>query len=150
GPALCLSPDGRHLLSAYTNQTFSVWETINLREGARFRLPFTNTATAALAPGGAMAVFSSATGEMSLWESATGQFKSFGRPETDRIQRLAFSSDGQRVVSASGDTVRVWDVFKQKELEKFPTEGDFLMSLVFFANGNVLMAGSDEGSVRCW
>jgi WD40 repeat protein len=32
-PALCLSPDGRHLLAVYTNQTFSVWDTLRLAEG---------------------------------------------------------------------------------------------------------------------
>ena len=41
GPALCLSPDGRHLLTVYTNQTFSLWDTLRLAEGERHPLPFT-------------------------------------------------------------------------------------------------------------
>ena len=63
GPALCLSPDGRHLLTVHTNQTFSLWDTLRLAEGERHSLPFTNTTIAAVAAGGRLAAFGSRTGE---------------------------------------------------------------------------------------
>src|SRR6185436_18249525 len=55
GPALCLSPDGRHLLTVYTNQTFGLWDTLRLAEGERHPLPFTNTTSAAVATDGRLA-----------------------------------------------------------------------------------------------
>jgi WD40 repeat protein len=45
GPALCLSPDGRHLLTVYTDH-FSLWDTLHLTEGERHLLPFKNTRAA--------------------------------------------------------------------------------------------------------
>ncbi|MCI0542096.1 MAG: serine/threonine protein kinase [Verrucomicrobiales bacterium] len=67
GPALFLSPDGRHLLTVFTNQTFSLWDTLRLTEGERHPLPFTtNTAIAGIAPGGRLAAFGSQHGEVRL------------------------------------------------------------------------------------
>jgi hypothetical protein len=66
GPALGLLPDGRHLLAAYTNGTFSVWDTLRLTESQRYPLCFANTSVAALASAGNLAAFSSYDGEVRL------------------------------------------------------------------------------------
>jgi WD40 repeat protein len=59
GPALCLSPDGRHLLTVYTNETFSLWDTLRLTEGERHPLPSPTHGLPAVAPGGRRAAFAS-------------------------------------------------------------------------------------------
>jgi WD40 repeat protein len=148
GPALCLSPDGRHLLTVYTNQTFSLWDTLRLAEAERHPLPFTNTTMAAVAPGGRLAAFGSRRGEVMLWDVETGQGRSFAGPGTNRIHRLVFSLDGRYLAAADDtkplsqmalandtrQTVRVWDVNARKEPHVFPTEGEFRASLAFSAD----------------
>jgi WD40 repeat protein len=165
GPALCLSPDGRHLLSVYTNQTFSVWDTLRLAEGERHPLPFTNTTSAAVAPGGRLAAFGSRRGQVMLWEAETGQARSFAWPGTNTIHRLVFSLDG-RFLAAGDDTktpsettatihdprrtVRVWEVGSRKETHVFSTDGAFPVSLTFSADSRALLAGFWKGSLKLW
>jgi WD40 repeat protein/serine/threonine protein kinase len=165
GPALCLSPDGRHLLAVYTNQTFSVWGTLGLAEGERHPLPFTNTTAAAVAPGGTLAAFASRRGELMLWNAETGQARFFAQPDTNSIHRLVFSLDG-RYLAAGDDTktlsettatlhdprrtVRVWDVGARKETHVFSTEGEFPVSLSFSGDSKALLAGFWKGSIRLW
>jgi WD40 repeat protein len=165
GPALCLSPDGRHLLAVYTNQTFSVWDTLRLAEGERHPLPFTNTTIAAVAPGGRLAAFGSRRGEVTLWDADTSQARFFIRPGTNHIHRLVFSLDG-RYLAAADDTktlsettatihdprrtVRVWDVGAQEEMRVLSTDGEFLVTLTFSADAKALMAGTFTGSVKFW
>jgi WD40 repeat protein len=163
GPALCLSPDGRHLLTVYTNQTFNVWETLRLAEGERHPLPFTNTTIAAVAPGGRLAAFGSVSGEVKLWDAETGQARLFAQPETNIIYRLVFSVDG-RYLAAADDTktlsqmsvgyqkrtVRVWNVGTRKETHVFDTDGQFPVSLKFSDDAKALAAGFWKGPIKLW
>src|SRR5206468_1735468 len=106
GPALCLSPDGRHLLTVYTNQTFSVWDTLRLTEGERHLVPFTNTTIAAVAPGGRLAAFGSRSGEVRLWDVEPGQARFFAQPDTNLIARLVFSPDGRYLAAVEDSKTR--------------------------------------------
>lgn len=162
GPALFLSPDGRHLLTVYTNQTFSVWDTLRLAEGKRHALPFTNTTMAAVAPGGRLAAFGSRHGEVRLWDVETGQARFFARPNTNRINRLVFSLNGRYLAAAEETrtpsqmalerdprrTVRVWDVGDRKETHVFSTDGQFVGSLTFSADAKTLMSGLYPSSIK--
>jgi eukaryotic-like serine/threonine-protein kinase len=164
GPALFLSPDGLHLLTVYTNQTFTVWDTLRLAEGERHPLPFTNTSFAAVASGGGLAAFGSRSGEIMLWDAATSHGEFFARSGTNRIQRLAFSLDG-RLLAAADDskipsemaaandltrTVRVWEVGARNEIHVFTIQGEMQTSLTFSPEARALMAGGWKGSVKLW
>jgi WD40 repeat protein len=164
GPALFLSPDGRHLLTVYTNQTFSVWDTLRLTEGERHPLPFTNTSTTAVAPGGRLAAFASRSGAVMLCEAETGQTQFFAHSDTNNIHRLVFSRDGRYL--AVGDdaktlsqmatamepkrTVRVWDVGARKQTHIFSPDGEFPISLKFSDDAKALVAGFWRGGVKLW
>jgi len=164
GPALCLSPDGRHLLTVYTNQTFCLWDTLRLAEGERHPLPFTNTMIAAVAPGGRLAAFGSRRGEVRLWDVETGQARFFARPDTNRVHLLVFSLDGRYLADADDAwtpsqmgvandtrrTVRVWDVDARKETHVFSTDSGLPASLTFSADGRALVAGFSKGPVKLW
>jgi len=176
GPALCLSPDGRHLLTVYTNQTFSVWDTLRLVEGERHPLPFTNATIAAVAPGGRLAAFGSRSGEVKLWDvepglpaaplrsaAQAGQARFFAQPGTNYIARLVFSPDGRSLAAAEDSktraqmsvaqdtkrTIRVWDVATRKETFIFSTNL-FPVSLIFSADARTLVAGFQKGPVKLW
>jgi len=163
GPALCLSPDGRHLLTVYTDQTFSLWDTLRLSEGERHPLPLTNTLFAAVAPGGRVAAFSSRSGEVMLWNQETGQRQFFAQHHTNRFHRLVFSLDGRHLAAADNpkpftqmaaenvrSTVRVWDVNARKETHVFSTDGGLPISLTFSADARAVMAGLWKGPVELW
>ena len=167
GPALCLSPDGCHLLTVYTDKKFSVWDTLHLAEGERHPLPFTDTSIAAVAASGRLAAFASERGEVKLWDAETGEARFFAQPVTGRIHRLVFSLNGRSLAIANDTrpfspdgrytpdtlnprTVRVWDVGTRKETHVFSTDDEMPASLTFSADARVLMAGSARGPVKLW
>ena len=151
GPALCLSPDGRQLLTVYTNGTFSIWDTLRLTEGAPHPVPFTNTDSAAVASDAKFAAFGSYSGEVMLWDTERQQARFYARPGTNETPRLAFSFDG-RYLAAANDAwnIHVWDVPTRKETHVLSTDGQFPMSLTFSADGKVLVAGFSTGQIKLW
>lgn len=163
GPALRLSPDGRHLLAVYTNQTFGLWDTLRLTEGERHPLPFTNTLIGAVASGGRLAAFASRSGKLMLWDEEKGQARFVAQAGPNRFHRLDFSPDGRWLAladnakpfpqMAAGNekcTVRVWDVGAWKETRVFSTDDSLLMSMVFSSDGRTLMAGFARGVIKLW
>lgn len=163
GPALCLSPDGLHLLTVYTDDTFSLWDTLRLDEQKCGALPFADTLIAAVAPGGRQAAFGSRQGEVTLWDAATRQALPFADPGKNRIHRLVFSMDGRHLAAADNarplsqmdggnlsSTIRVWDVEARKETHVFSNDGELLLSLTFSADSKALMAGFSTGSIKLW
>ncbi|KAF7974289.1 hypothetical protein HWV62_12428 [Athelia sp. TMB] len=71
---------------------------------------------------------------------------------TSWVLSVAFSSDGQRIVSGSNDqSVRVWDA-ETGVLIAGPFEGlaDDVRSVAFSPDGQRMASGSKDGSVRVW
>jgi WD40 repeat protein len=151
GAALCLSPDGRHLLSAFTDNTFSIWETPKLTEISRRPLPLTNFACAALATGGKLVAFVAEDGNILFWHSDSNQTNWFARPTTNTSNRAVFSSDGNQLALGGGfGEVCVCDVTGRTKLHRFRNDGHVVMSLAFAKDSQKLMAGFHSGLVKVW
>ncbi len=95
GESSCLSPDGRFLLTIQTNQTFILWNTLKLTTQVHQAAPYTNTAIAAVAPGGKQIAFGTAQGEVTLWDTTTGRSEILAPSEPGELDlhRLSFSAD---------------------------------------------------------
>jgi WD40 repeat protein len=157
GTALLLSPDGRHLLSVFTDKTFSVWETLTLSESVRHSLPLSAFSCGALAPGGAVAAFVGRDGNVIFWHADTGQTNWFAQPTTTNCTRAVFSADGTQLAIGGVREVCVMDVASKRKLHRFPfredpsaEQSDIVMSLAFSRDGRTLMAGFYYGLVKVW
>ena len=70
----------------------------------------------------------------------------------DRVYSVAFSPDGNTLVSGSGDnTVRLWNAMTGEPISE-PLMGhkDGVYSVVFSPDRNTLISGSDDKTVRLW
>ena len=66
------------------------------------------------------------------------------------VVALAFSADGQRLISGAGDsTARVWDVKTGKELGRirFPGSSTYVHSVGFSADGKLVVAAAEHGEL---
>jgi WD40 repeat protein len=69
----------------------------------------------------------------------------------ERIYSLAFSPDGNYLVSGSGDhLVKLWGVESQKEVTSLEGHGGCVYSVVFSPDGKYLASGSDDNTVKLW
>ncbi|EIM84044.1 WD40 repeat-like protein, partial [Stereum hirsutum FP-91666 SS1] len=67
------------------------------------------------------------------------------------VQSVAFSADGQHIVSGSNNEVaRIWDASTGKELKKLEGHTASITSVAFSIDGQLVVSGSVDKSVRIW
>ena len=90
---------------------------------------------------------------MRFWNVGTGQ--QVGEPfrgHSDGVLSVAFSPDGQHIVSGSRDkTVRIWDARTGKQVgEPYRGHTGWVWSVAFLPDGKSVVSGSDDKTVHIW
>ena len=68
-----------------------------------------------------------------------------------RVNSVAFSSDGMRLVSGSNDnSVCMWDATTGVELKEMKGHTSWVYSVAFLSDGTKIVSGSKDHSVRVW
>ena len=63
----------------------------------------------------------------------------------------AFSPDGRRIVTASGDqTARIWDAATAKPIAVLSGHGDMVLSAAFSPDGRRIVTASEDQTARIW
>lgn len=122
--SLAFSPDSRTLASGsrgiMREKTIRLWdmETGNSRvvtdpnwAETPHKFGATDAASLTFSPDGQTLASGMGSGDIYLWETATGAKKKTLRGHSLRISHLFFSADGQTLISASDDgTILIWDL----------------------------------------
>jgi WD40 repeat protein/serine/threonine protein kinase len=89
--------------------------------------------------------------EIKLWQAATGQVVRDFKGHTSGLFAVAFSSDGQRLATASADgTARVWAVDTGKELLSLKKHTGQVRYLAWSPDGKLLATAGVDGTVILW
>ena len=88
---------------------------------------------------------------MRLWDATTGTLKNTLTGHTAYVNSVAFSPDGNTIVSGSGDdTVRLWDVETGTLKNTLTGHTAYVNSVAFSPDGNTIVSGSGDDTVRLW
>jgi len=138
-------PDGRRILTAGPDNTARVWDASTGRE--LFRVTGT---TAALSRDGQRIV--TARGNFTkLWDAASGRDQLQFSGHTEEIMCVAFSQDGQRVVTGSRDqTAKVWDAVSGQELLSLKGHSHAIQSAAYSPDGQRIVTGSVDQTAKVW
>jgi WD40 repeat protein len=91
------------------------------------------------------------TDEVKLWDVATLQERATFRGHTGRITCLAFTADGNTLVSGSeGGTLKLCDVTMRQERATLKGHRGAVLAAAFLADGRTLASGGADRAVRLW
>jgi WD40 repeat protein len=91
------------------------------------------------------------TGQLVLWNPATGEQLGLIKGHGKAITKVAFSRDAKLIATAGTDnTIKIWDVASQRELKTFTGHTAGIESMDFSPDGNLLASASDDGSTFLW
>ncbi|KAL4758983.1 snoRNA-binding rRNA-processing protein PWP2 [Aspergillus foveolatus] len=98
-----------------------------------------------------LAFGSSKFGQLLVWEWQSESYILKQQGHLDSMNALAYSPDGQRIVTAADDgKIKVWDVKSGFCLVTFTEHTSGVTACQFSKKGNVLFTSSLDGSVRAW
>ncbi len=87
------------------------------------------------------------TPDSQLWHLPDGAKTRIGK---GRVNKISYSPDGKRLAVASSIGVWIYDANSGKELDLLTEKTDWVKSIAFNPNGNILASGSDDGSIHLW
>ncbi|MHC1764346.1 MAG: protein kinase [Verrucomicrobiia bacterium] len=91
------------------------------------------------------------SGELKIWDAATGQETIRLNGHTNGVNGVAFSPDGTRLASASYDaTVKVWDTTSGQELLTLKGHSNGVSAVTFSLDGKRLASASEDQTVKVW
>jgi WD40 repeat protein len=88
-------------------------------------------------------------GEAKLWDATSGN-ELFELGVLDRVNSVAFSPDGTKALTASGNAAHLWDVATGKAIRDFPGHQDQVNSVAFSSDGARLLTGSSDKTAKLW
>ena len=164
GPVLTVafSPDGKRLALArqYQYGRVTVWDATSGAESLTLRGYTGRVWSVAFSPDGkrlaAAGAGASQNGqprpvEIKVWDATSGAESLTLKGHTGGVTSVAFSPDGKRLASASGDnTVKLWDVTTGAESLTLKGHCGVVRSVAFSPDGKRLASASDDATVKVW
>jgi WD40 repeat protein len=137
---LLLSLSNRHLISAFSDGTISLWDIISgTPRGVlkRYSAPVRNLS---LSLDGRLLASSANGYTLDIWDLMSGSMRQSLESRSDLVQRLGFSSEGRFLATESDDnTVRLWDIETRQQIQRLgnghETPSPSLAADVAFAGG---------------
>jgi DNA-binding beta-propeller fold protein YncE len=148
--AVAFTPDGKRLLSASADRSVKVWDTAT---GERlFTLSESTDAlnTLAIDPTGKFVAAGGLDKTIRIWSlsDSGGTLLHSLIAHEDAILQLAWSPDGNTLVSAAADrSLKTFRAADLVDLKEFPRQPDWVMALQFSPDGKHFAAGRYDGSL---
>ncbi len=155
-------PDGKRIVTGSADTTAKVWDAATGREILTLKGHHIAVNSVAVSPDCtriATSSFESSGGfnnPVRIWDADTGREMLHLnmltlKGSTQMVETLAFSRDGKRLATGSGDgTARVWDAATGRELLTLKGHTRDVSSVMYSPDGKYLLTGSHAGTAKVW
>jgi WD40 repeat protein len=134
---VAFDPQGATVASLSSGNMVKLWDVTTGRELRALRL--VDPSWVAFGRDGRM-LATAGSRDLALWEPATGHRSLVAN---EAASRVAISPDGHRMASASGTTIKLWDVELSPAAER-------AVSLAFSPDGRQLAAANKDDTISLW
>jgi WD40 repeat protein len=151
--SLAFSPDGKTLLSGSRDHTAGLWDMVPTPGPRKTLPPRINLGPVngvVFSPDGQRFATASTYASLNVWESTSGKLLATLSTGQRPCQAIDWSADGEKLVCAIDETVRVWDVKSGNELHPLRKPVGQPRALAFSPDGRSLLIGRRPHVVQVW
>jgi len=135
---IVFSPDGKQILSCFSDNTLKLWDTATGQEIKTFSGHTDYVISVAFSPDGKQILSGSADNTVKQWDVASGQ-EIRTKGWYNRVISVAFSPDGKRILCDSGRSgTRLWDAVSGQEIRRIDT-----YAIAFSLDGQQVVYGGN-------
>ena len=146
--SLVLSPDGQTILLGQCYGTIESWDKNTGHHIRSFEGPSGKIVTAiAFSPDKRFILSKSVDKTAKLWNINTGRILHSLEGHNDRVCVVAFSPDGQIMLSGSGNTIRLWDRDTGKLIRSLEGQWQWV---TFSPDGQTILSRSADKTIKLW
>ena len=151
--SVAFSPDGKRIISASYDQTIRIWdiETGKEQRSLMGKYPFIQSANFSLDGKKIVAslAYTNEGGAVSIRDAESGNEQA-NLPEAPMCSYSIFSKNGEQVISAIWDTIKLWDIKTGKVLKIFEGHTENVNSVAFSPDWQYLVSASDDNTIIVW
>ena len=148
----CYHPSTNLLTVCFENGLFSLYEVpsfSNIHSLSMAASPI--SAVAVNTTGEWLALGSSRTGQLLVWEHTSESNILKQSSHLDAMTTLTYSPDSTRIITGADDgLIKIWDVFSGFHIATFTEHTSAVTASAYSKRGNILFTSSLDGSVRAW
>lgn len=141
---------GYWLLSASEDKTLRLWNAVSGAAAAQYTGHTGAVLAAAFSPDGKLLLSGSEDKTARLWDAVSGQTLQEWTDHPDPVAAVAFLPQGQHALTASGKTLRLWEIKTGTLLKTLPSAAGILRTLAVSPDGRTVIAGGDDHQVSIW
>lgn len=148
--AINYTPDGKYLVSASSDGAIKIWDLKKKRVRGALHGHELAVNALAIAPNGTLVASASSDGSVRIWDLNTEKEITRFDKYQGSLRSLAFAPNSRLLAVANDANIELWDIIARQKLTTFSGHIRLVESVEFSRDGNLLISGGVDETIRFW
>ena len=149
--SVAFSPDGKHIVSGWSDSTLKLWETESGQHVHTFKGHKGEVKSVAFSSDGKYMISGSFDKTLKLWETGSNRLVRTFKGHESYVNSVAFSPCGSYIISGSRDnTLKLWETGSGQLVHTFEGHKDHVNSVAFSPDSKYIVSGSSDNTLKLW